>query len=304
MVPDGAFPTVAAPNPEYAETLHEGLLLLQKTSSDILLATDPDADRIGVAILHENKPFVFSGNDIACICTQYLCQNQKLTNPAVVTTIVSTDLIETICKSHQVQCFKVLTGFKYIAEKIRQWELQKNAPSFLFGAEESFGYLYGTNSRDKDAIVTGCLLAKIALQCKLEQKTLLDYLFAIYHKYGVFKDKVFSLDFSPGKAGIEEIQTLMQTLRKNPFQELCGIKVSTYIDYQKDTDLPKSDVLLFCLEDGSKLVIRPSGTEPKLKIYAGVHLPHFTSLPEALAQAETKLSDLLQALSKNLKVSA
>lgn len=300
---DGSFPTVAVPNPESIKALELGLALLTKTSSDILLATDPDADRIGVAILHKNKPVVFTGNEIACICTEYLCQAKSLPNPAVITTIVSSDLISAICKSQGASCFEVLTGFKYIAEKIRLWENSAKAPSFLFGAEESYGYLYATHSRDKDAIIAGCLIAEIALYCKQKQKTLLDFLHEIYQKYGVFRERLISVEFAPGKAGIEELNTLISHLRKNPFVEICKTKVSAFIDYETDTDLPKSDVLLFRLVDGSKLVIRPSGTEPKLKIYAGVHLKTSENLEQTIIAADNKLTELLQALQQKLKPS-
>jgi phosphomannomutase len=299
IVIDGNFPTAPSPNPESPKALQLGLDALVETSSDLLLATDPDADRLGIAILHENKPVIFTGNEIACLCVEYLCEVKnlnQLVHPFVITTIVSSDLIRAICKAHEVQCLSVLTGFKYIAERIRILEKKHPLSHFLFGAEESYGYLYAKHSRDKDAIITGCLIAEMTLYYKEQKKTLLDVLHSIYAKYGIFQDGVASLEFSPGKEGILQLQQIMNHFRKNPPIAICDIPVAGFIDYEKETDLPKSDVLLFRLADGSKLILRPSGTEPKLKIYAGVHQDSYTTLTEGITLSQKKLQTLLQAV--------
>lgn len=312
-VPDGNFPTVKVPNPEYADTLKLGIEQLIGTSSDILLATDPDADRVAVATLYHGKPIILNGNEIASICVAYICEKlieQKKMPPkgAFVTTIVSTDLIQAISQSYGCACIEVLTGFKYIGEMIHKWETTKEY-HFLFGAEESYGYLIGTHSRDKDAVVSACLLAEIALYMKIEAKTLVDYLHDLYKKYGIFREKQFTIDF-PGH--IEAMKQTMQKLRAHPPEQILGHKVIQIEDYlagvrtnikTKKTErltLPKSDVLLFRLEDESKLVVRPSGTEPKLKLYAGVRQKSFTFLNEGILQCDQKLDSLLKAMHEKL----
>lgn len=295
VVIDEDFSTVSLPNPERLEALTEGLDLLKNSSSDLLLATDPDADRLGVAVSHKGLPVVLTGNEIASISAEYLCQVRKnIKNPAIITTIVSTDLIRAICEAHHIPCFNVLTGFKYIGEKIHLWENDPQAPSFLFGAEESYGYLYGTHSRDKDGIVSCCLLAEIALHYKRQGKTLIDFLYELYQKHGVFKESTCSIDFAPGKDGVDAIQKLMDHLRSNTPLKLCDLKIVSKEDYlqEEKTNLPRSDVLTFKLEDGSKLIIRPSGTEPKLKIYISTHTPIQVDVEEALFSSQSKLKVL------------
>lgn len=303
VVVDENFSTVQIPNPEKLEALTEGLSLLRTSSSDLLLATDPDADRLGVAVFHKGTPIVLSGNEIASICTEYLCQVRKnMQNPAIVTTIVSTDLLRAICKGHKIPCFDVLTGFKYIGEKIHLWEQDPQAPSFLFGAEESYGYLYGSHARDKDAIVSCCLISEIALHYKRQGKTLVDFLHQLYQKYGVYQESSCSIDFAPGKEGSEAILNLMDHLRANPPLSLCDLKVVYREDYlqTEKTKLPQSDVLLFKLEDGSKLIIRPSGTEPKLKIYISIHESLFQSVEATLSLSKAKLQMLAKKITQEI----
>ncbi len=230
---DGDFPTVAFPNPEYKETLKLGIEHLEKTQSDIVLATDPDADRIGVVIKHQGKPVLINGNEMAAICVDYLCEvlTQLKTMPpkgAFVTTIVSTELQKKIAKAYQKACFEVLTGFKYIGEKIHLWETSKDGYQFIFGAEESYGYLLGTHARDKDAIITSCLIAEIALYDKLQGRTLLDRLTKIYKKYGVFREKQMSINFNPGKEGMDQMAAVMKRLRSNPPKEIAGRSVVSH----------------------------------------------------------------------------
>jgi phosphoglucomutase/phosphomannomutase len=317
MQPDGNFPTVKVPNPEFRETLQMGIDQLQETNSDILLATDPDGDRLGAVVRHHGEPIILTGNQIASICVHYICatlaQRHKLPkNGAVVTTIVSTDLIKKVANSFHVTCFEVLTGFKYIAEKIREWESEAHSYHFLFGAEESYGFLYGTHARDKDAAITSCLLAEIALQAKLKGNTLIDVLHEIYQAHGVYQEKQLSISFEPTKTNMEKMATMMQNLRSHLPTTFCGQKVHVLEDYKEgqrhlllenksqSLSLPASNVLLFRLEDGSKVVIRPSGTEPKIKIYACVHVKEFSSIDEALKRCTQKLDDLLQTAKKDL----
>jgi phosphomannomutase len=319
IIPNGDFPTVKFPNPEYPEALKLGIQLLLETKSDILLATDPDADRLGVVVQHKGAPVILNGNETASLCIEYLCsvlfeQKKMPPHPAFVTTIVSSDLIPAICKHYKVHCFEVLTGFKYIGEKIHLWELQSPSYSFIFGAEESYGYLIGTHSRDKDAVVSCCLLAEMALYFKKRGMTLVDFLNRTYQKYGIFREKQASIEFAPGKEGMETMKSLMQKLRQSPLQEVCGKKVVGMEDYleSKKEDLethqktvltlPKSDVLLLRLEDQSKLVIRPSGTEPKLKIYAGTRWTQFSDLVKGIQEADAHLDSLLGRMKTTLSL--
>lgn len=308
--PDGSFPTVTFPNPEYKETFTMGLKYMLDTQSDLLIATDPDADRIGIAVLHHNTPILFNGNQIAVICADYLCEVLSLEHKmpdkaAIITTIVSTELLKNIAKRYNISCIEVLTGFKYIGELIHRWEESQKNYHFLFAAEESYGYLIGTHARDKDAIVMSCLLAEIALYAKRQNQTLQDRLEKIYQTYGLFQEKQFSIDFPPGKEGMEKIQKIMQHLRQSPLSNIADIKVLYIEDYQKKTrfilnlkqkeelDLPYSNVLVFRLKDQSRLIIRPSGTEPKIKIYLSTQLNSYASLEQGIQQCQTHLNTLL-----------
>lgn len=275
--PDGDFPTVKFPNPEYKEALQMGIDLLVKIKGDILIANDPDADRMGIVVMHQNMPAILTGNQIAAICVHYLSETltarrQMPEKGAFITTIVSTELQKIIASHFGKPCFEVLTGFKYIGEKIHLWEQGKEGGyEFLFGAEESYGFLRGTHARDKDATIASCLIAEIALQAKIHGKTLINYLEAIYSQFGLFKEKQLSINFDPGKQGMEKIDRLMNHLRNSPPKMINEKEVVQFIDYEKGVEgLPSSNVLLFRLSDKSKLIIRPSGTEPKIKIYAEI----------------------------------
>ena len=312
-IPDGSFPTVKYPNPEYLDTLKLGIEQLQESLSDLLFVTDPDADRLGVVVMHQGRAVLLNGNETASICTWYLAskhkENKTLSeNYAVVSTIVSTELLPTIAKQFGIHCIQVLTGFKYIGEKIHQWEESKNGLLFLFGAEESYGYLLGTHARDKDAVVSCCLLSEIALYAKRQHKTLIDLLYEIYQEYGIFRELQHSIDFPPGKDGMDQMQKIMQKMRSSPLDTLEGAKAILLEDYLtgdktglKDhtiekLSLPLSDVLLYRFDDESRIVIRPSGTEPKIKIYVGVRNQSFVDIELGIIQADTKLQSLLQAI--------
>jgi phosphomannomutase len=273
---DPDFPSASSPNPESPAALQEGIQLLEESKSDILFVTDPDADRLGVVILHAGTPVILNGHQLAALGAFYLCDSlskrQLLPQKSgIITTIVTTPLIDKIAQAYNVQITRVLTGFKYIGEKIREWEEQDRF--FLFGAEESLGYLIGTTCRDKDGIAAACLFAKIAADLKSQGKTLQDLLNEIYHRFGLFQEKALSLDFSSNKEGMESIHYLMQNLRNHPPTTLGSQPIIHSIDYLIDHDhsLPRADVLQWTLEDGSSLIIRPSGTEPKLKAYLSFH---------------------------------
>ncbi|NGX51521.1 MAG: Phosphoglucomutase, partial [Chlamydiae bacterium] len=233
--PDGSFPSAHTPNPEQEAALKLGIKKLSKVEGDIFIATDPDADRLGLVVMHQGAPVILNGNQIAALCIYYLCttlskQGRMAENAAFVTTIVTTDLFSLIAASFNKSCFKVLTGFKYIGEKIHQWE-EKNEYTFIFGAEESLGFLYGTHSRDKDATAAACLICEMALQQKKEGKTLIDLLNEIYAKFGPFKEKQLSVHFGDGMQGVKKMNQLMETLRAHPPKEICGQEVVIIDDY-------------------------------------------------------------------------
>jgi phosphomannomutase len=304
ITPDGGFPTVSIPNPEYLETLKLGIERTLELGTDLLIATDPDADRMAAAVNHHNSIKVLSGNEIATLCVYYLCEHlSKQPGPqpnAFITTVVSTSLISIIAKFYKNECFEVLTGFKYIGEMIALWEQKQNSYRFIFGAEESYGYLLGTHARDKDAIVSGCLIAEIALSMKQQGKTLFDLLETIYRTFGLHREKQLSIEFAPGQEGLTKIKNLMHKIRTCPPLSLCEQSIIDIIDYKTGNTLPSTDMLRLSLENGSRIIIRPSGTEPKLKIYGAVIEPQFTSLEHGIQQCETRLTALLEAVQKEL----
>lgn len=259
---DGHFPNAPSPNPEEAKALALGMKQLEEEQADILIATDPDADRLGLA----SGKTRFNGNQIACLCLYHLCKNKK--KGALLKSIVTTELLKKMVESFGGTCIDVLTGFKYIGEKISLWETS-HEHSFLFGAEESYGYLFVPFVRDKDAISTACLIAEMASLAKSEGKSLEDVLEEIYKKYGIYREMLVSLTFSESQEGMRQMQEMMRNLRKKPPHTISGQKVERMEDFLPGLNaLPPSDVLRFWLQDGTKLVIRPSGTEPKVKIYA------------------------------------
>jgi len=317
IAPDGDFPTVPSPNPEDPKTLALGIQKLMEVNGDLLIATDPDADRIGAAILHDKKIKIFSGNQIAALLLNHICnalsaKNKIPANGAFIKTIVTTELFQAIADYYQKPCFNVFPGFKYVAEKIRQWEKEPRGNQFIFGSEESNGYLYGTQTRDKDAISIGALICEMALQAKLRGKTLLDLLHELYRHYGVYEEVISTIKFEESKAGKEQMAKCMRLLRRAPPVAIAETKVVFFEDFEQSIRVefkthkieplqqPKSDILLFWLEDGSKIIVRPSGTEPKIKIYIGIVEKPQDNIEEALKKCESKANAFTLALKEIL----
>lgn len=279
-ISDGDFPTVVSPNPEDKKALEMGIAQAAKENADIVLGTDPDCDRVGIAVKHNGSFVLMTGNQVGALLMDYVLSTTDVTgkNPAVIKTVVTSELGAEIAKSRGIPVFDTLTGFKFIGEKITQFELaRKNGDSekafdYLFGYEESYGYLAGTHARDKDAVVSSLLICEMAAKAKSEGKTLIDKIEEIYSKYGYYLDALDSFTLK-GKDGNERIRSMMKDLRTNgtPFDN-----TAKQVDYSEDVDtglfglLPHSDVLKYTLDDGSWIAVRPSGTEPKIKIYYSV----------------------------------
>ncbi|MBA2369217.1 MAG: phospho-sugar mutase [Candidatus Protochlamydia sp.] len=317
IIPDGSFPTVHSPNPEERAAMQLGIDAMLQFQSDLLIATDPDADRMGVAVLHQGNAILLNGNQINVILLAHVCealsnQNKLPEKAAFIKTIGTTELFKAICDSYQRPSFNVLTGFKYIAEKIREWEIQPEGYQFIFGGEESYGYLLGTFSRDKDAVLCSALICEAALQAKLQNKSLIDKLYDLYQKYGIYQEKLLSLNFGETKEGKEQMALEMQKLRSSHLKEIAGIPVAAIEDYEVSTKyelksgktepihLPFSDVLLYWLEDGSKVMVRPSGTEPKVKIYCGLVQKQFNTIPEGIDICQKRCEDILLFMKNHL----
>jgi phosphoglucomutase len=313
--PDGNFPTVIYPNPEEAEALEIALKTAKNIDADLVLATDPDADRVGIAAKNANNEFeLLNGNQTAALLIYYLLtkwkeKGQLKGQEYIVKTIVTTELISAIAAHFNVTCLDTLTGFKYIAEKIRQLE---SAQTFIGGGEESYGYLIGDKVRDKDAVMSCAMISELTAWAKEQNKTLFDLLLDIWIKFGLYHEGLISIT-KKGKAGALEIQEIMNKLRNNPPIFLNDFLVTDIIDYSNLTHLEtktkkilpldshKSNVLQFITEDGSRVSIRPSGTEPKIKIYFSVHssLQRKSELKEKKDQLDTQISKLSKSLLKH-----
>jgi len=283
--PDGNFPTVVYPNPEEHEALTLALNKAKEIDADLVMATDPDADRVGIAVKNDNNEFVLlNGNQTGTLLIHYMLtaweKAGKLTEKEYITkTIVTSYLIDKIAASKNVECFNTLTGFKYIGEIMTKYEGQRQ---FIAGGEESYGYLVGEHARDKDAVVSCTMIAEMTAYYKDKGSSLYDALIDLYLEYGIYKEKLIAIT-KKGKSGAEEIKALMEALRTTPPQTLGGGKVTTVKDYlssestdlatgEKTTiDLPSSNVLQFFTADGSIISARPSGTEPKIKFYCSVN---------------------------------
>ncbi|MEY4739423.1 MAG: hypothetical protein RLZZ05_807 [Bacteroidota bacterium] len=284
IIPDGNFPTVVYPNPEESEAMSLGLKKAQSIDADILLGTDPDADRVGVGVKDNHGNWVLlNGNQTAVLAFNYMIEARRKKglskdNDMVVKTIVTTDLIDIISSKNEIKCYNVLTGFKWIAELIKSKEAHEN---YIIGGEESYGLMIGDQLRDKDAVSAVAFLCEMAAYEKDAGKSLFTKLVALYKEYGLFREHLISIT-KKGRDGQAQIAEMMDTFRSNPPSTLGGVPVIGLYDYEKREakdltngqvcaiDLPKSNVLQFLLEDGSKISARPSGTEPKIKFYFSV----------------------------------
>ncbi|ANI90504.1 phosphoglucomutase [Arachidicoccus ginsenosidimutans] len=310
--PDGNFPTVAYPNPEEPATMSIGLNYAKEIEADILLGTDPDADRVAIGIKnHKGEWVLMNGNQTAVLAHAYLIEARKAKgiaqpNDMVVKTIVTTNMIDDIAKANNVKCYNVLTGFKWIAEKIKEKEGKEN---YIIGGEESFGLMIGDKVRDKDSVSAVAILCEMAAYEKEKGNSLYDKLIDLYIQYGFYLEKLISIT-KKGMNGQEEIAKMMEGFRNEPPKELCGSKVAQLLDYELhvgknlDTgetwkiDLPTSNVLQFILEDGSKISARPSGTEPKIKFYFSVKttLKDRSEFDEKLEELEMKIKKIVEDL--------
>ena len=272
--PDGEFPTLAAPNPEDPAAFSYGVKLAEAKGASAVFATDPDADRLGAAVRdHDGKWHTLTGNQIGALLIGHILSSRKAAgrlpkNGVIVKSIVSTSLADAIAKSYGLTVENVLTGFRFIGEKIAKYE-KTGEKTFLFGFEESFGFLAGTHCRDKDAVSSAMLLAELCIRADaLENKTLYDKLADLYETYGYYKERVSSYTLA-GKEGLEKIASAMRALREKPLSSAAGFAVTEAADYENaaKTGLPRSNMLRYALENGAWIVVRPSGTEPKLKLY-------------------------------------
>ena len=294
--PDGNFPTCPYPNPEIFEALRLGLELAKKSGADLMLATDPDADRVGIAIRCPDGSYeLVSGNEVGVLLLDYICAGriEKGTMPqraVAVKSIVSTPLADAVAESYGVEMRSVLTGFKWIGDQIAGLEAAGEVDRFIFGFEESYGYLAGPYVRDKDAIIGSMLICEMAAYYRSIGSSIKERLEAIYAKFGRYLNKVDSFEF-PGLSGMDKMTGIMSSLRQNPPAEIAGYKVTKVTDYTKpeETGLPAANVLIYALEGGATVVVRPSGTEPKIKTY-------FTTLGKDVAEAQAQKDKLAEAL--------
>ncbi|MBR5918115.1 MAG: phospho-sugar mutase [Lachnospiraceae bacterium] len=309
-MPDPNFTTLEYPNPEDPKAFTLALKLAKEVKADVVLATDPDADRLGIyAYDTKSGEYVsFTGNMSGMLIAEYILRERtKLglmpENPALVKTIVTTNMADVICKAYNVKEVEVLTGFKYIGEQIK-WFIEKGTNNYVFGLEESYGCLAGTHARDKDAIVAVMCLCEVAAYCKKQGITVWDMMLDMYEKYGYYKEDLYTITMK-GKEGSEQIAAIMENLRANPPKEFGAWKVLAMRDYTKDeridiatgekssTGLPYSNVLYFELSDDAWCCARPSGTEPKIKFYMGVK-------GESLEDSKKKVAELTDALKSKL----
>ncbi len=306
-MPNGNFPTCPYPNPEIREALELGLKYCDEVKPDLLLATDPDADRVGIAVPDGDDYALFSGNEVGAMLLEYICSERIKNgtmpeNPIAVKTIVTTDLVKAISENYGLEVIDVLTGFKFIGEQIGFLEEKGEENRYVFGFEESYGYLAGTYVRDKDAVVASMLICEMAAFYRTKGISMMQARENLYNKYGVFNHQLQSFTFE-GESGMKQMQGLMQQLRTEQPADIAGLKVVSVSDYQMSTTkdvatgqvteitLPKSNVLVFNLEQGAKVVIRPSGTEPKIKCY-------YTTVGATMAEAEALEQKLMADFSQ------
>jgi phosphoglucomutase len=310
--PDGNFPTVVYPNPEESEAMSMGLKKAKEIDADILCGTDPDADRVGVGVKnHKGEWVLMNGNQTAVLAFAYMIEARKSKgiaqpNDMIVSTIVTTEMVNQVAKLNDVNCYNVLTGFKWIADLIREKEGEEN---YIVGGEESFGLMIGNEVRDKDAISAVALLCEMAAYEKEQGRTLFDKMIDLYIKYGFYYENLISIT-KKGMNGQKEIAEMMEGFRTNPPTEINGSKVVELLDYEKQIgkdfesgdswkiELPKSNVLQFVTEDGSKISARPSGTEPKIKFYFSVKttLKNKADFDAKFAELENKIKGIIDSM--------
>ncbi|WHH57407.1 phospho-sugar mutase [Petroclostridium sp. X23] len=308
--PDPAFSTVKSPNPEEKDGFTIAIEMAKKENVDLIIGTDPDCDRIGVVVRNKEGEYVtLSGNQMGVLLTEYVLSQKKEkgtlpSNGVVIKTIVTTEMARAVAEHYDVEIMDVLTGFKFIGERIKEFEQNGNKKQYVFGFEESYGYLAGTYARDKDAVVAAMLIVEMAAWYKSRGMSLFEGMQELYDRYGVYLESLKSITLE-GKEGIEKMKDIMDRLRKETPEEINGVKVTVLRDYKASKrydmihnkeeviHLPKSDVLYFELEDKSWFVVRPSGTEPKIKIY-------FSVVSDMLPAAQKKLTSFMEEVVANI----
>lgn len=296
--PDGNFPTCPYPNPEIREAMQKGIDLCEQVHPDLLLATDPDADRVGVAVKNGDDYLLLTGNEMGVLLLDYICKVRKergedLSDKVAVTTIVSSAMVDALADEYGFELRRCLTGFKYIGDIITSLSDAGQVERFIFGFEESYGYLAGDHVRDKDAVSSSLLICQMAQYYKLQGKNLADAMHELYEKYGYYHNKTISLSY-PGAEGAEKMVGIMADLRKNPPTELAGSTIEAVVDYADGVNgLPKANVVEFDLANGNKGIVRPSGTEPKIKLYIFAKGENAASADAALEAIESSGRKLL-----------
>lgn len=307
--PDGNFPTCPFPNPEIRQAFECAIKTAEGTDADLLLATDPDCDRVGIAVRDGDNYVLMTGNEVGAMLCEYLLsslkeQSKLPKDPIVVKTIVTTPLVETIAASYGAQTADLLTGFKYIGELVTNLEKQDETDRFIVGMEESYGYLRGAHARDKDAVVASLIICEMAAYYKIKGISLKQFMDGIYEKYGMYLNTVLNFGFE-GATGMQKMADMMNELRSNPPKEIAGAPVVKMSDYKlsvtkdiatgekTEIQLPKSNVLSFVMPDNSKVIVRPSGTEPKIKVYITAC---GTSREESTAKSENIAEDMSRIL--------
>lgn len=310
-LPDGNFPTCPYPNPEEKDALKLAINLAKEKDADLVIATDPDSDRIGIAVKDKDDYRLMTGNEVGIMLTEYLLSQKEKRgllskNSLVIKTIVSTELIKKITDKYNCKMKNVLTGFKYIGEQIALLEEKGHEKDFIFGFEESYGYLSGTYVRDKDGVVAAMLICEMACYFKSIGKTLVDFINDLYNEYGYYKNTTLSCNFE-GATGLAKMKSIMDEFRRTGFEKIASFKVLSIADYlnsfkinlesneKTKIDLPKSNVLAYYLENGNKVIIRPSGTEPKIKVYV-------TAVESSLKESEEIGENIIQEVLSLLNV--
>lgn len=303
-MPDCNFSTVQYPNPEEKSVFNIAIEMAKKDGTDLIIGTDPDCDRVGVVVKNANGEYiVLNGNQVGSLLVRYVIEslvekNKLPKNPAIVKTIVTSELGGKIAKHYGVDCLDTLTGFKFIGEKINEFENDKSedAKSFIMGYEESYGYLVGTHARDKDGVVAALLICEMAAYYMSKNLSLYEGLVDTYNKFGYYKEDLKSITLK-GIEGIEKIKKIMNHFRNTNIESISDIKVLKVLDYNNCVDdLPKSDVLKFILEDGSWIAVRPSGTEPKIKFYFGVNSDNEEEVESKLSKLMSSMTDKVNSI--------